>query len=254
MRISVSIITKNAMPRLRETLESVKWADEIIVLDSGSSDDTVEVAKEYTDKVFETDWPGFGVQKQRGLDKCGGDWLISIDADEVVTPVLKEEILTAINNAPKGVNGFEFPRLSFLCNQPVHHSGWRPDYVLRVFRKGFVQYSPDLVHERPVIEGKTNKLSNDLIHYSYDSVDSLIQKANSYSTLGAQQLYDRGKKATITKAVFKGVWAFIRTYFLRRGILDGKHGLLIAVANTEATFYKYAKLAMMHHEAKKSQH
>ena len=250
-KISVSIIAKNAMPRLRETLDSVKWADEIIVLDSGSSDNTVAVAKEYTDKVFETDWLGFGTQKQRGLDKCSGDWIISIDADEMISTALKEEILTAIENAPVGVNGFEFPRLSFLCNQPIRYSGWRPDYVLRVFRKGFVQYTPDLVHERPIIEGKVHRLKNDLIHYSYDSIDRLLYKANSYSTLGAQQLFNRGKKATLFTAIYKGIWAFIRAYFLRRGILDGKYGFIIAMANLEGTYYKYVKLAMMHSETKK---
>ena len=245
-KVSVSIITKNAMPRVRQTLESVRWADEIIVLDSGSTDDTVKVCKEYTDHVYETDWPGFGIQFQRGLDKCSGDWLISIDADEVVTDELKHEILAAIKAAPEDVNGFAFPRLSHLCNQPIHHCGWRPDYVPRVFRRGFVQYTPDLVHPKPVIKGVTQKLKNDLIHYSFDSIDSLLDKANSYSTLGAKQLLERGKRASIFKAAYKGLWAFIRTYFLRLGLLDGKYGFIISVAHAEGTYYKYAKLAMMH--------
>ncbi|MGB1270973.1 MAG: glycosyltransferase family 2 protein, partial [Endozoicomonas sp.] len=167
--ISVSIITKNAMPRLQETLESVKWADEIIVLDSGSSDNTVEVSRQYTDKVYETDWPGFGIQHQRALKKCSGDWILSVDSDEVVTEALKNEILKAIAEAPEGINGFAFPRLSYLCNRPIHHCGWRPDYIPRVFRRGFVTYSSDLVHERPLIKGTTEHLKNDLIHYSYDS-------------------------------------------------------------------------------------
>ncbi len=247
-KVSVSIITKNAMPRVRETLESVKWADEIIVLDSGSTDDTVKVCKEYTDHVHETDWPGFGIQFQRGLDKCSGDWLISIDADEVITDKLKNEILQAIKEAPEDVNGFAFPRLSHLCNQPIHHCGWRPDYVPRVFRRGFVQYTPDLVHPKPVIQGVTKKLQNDLIHYSFDSIDSLLDKANSYSTLGARQLFERGKQASVFKAAYKGLWAFIRTYFLRLGILDGKFGFIIAISNAEGTYYKYTKLAMMHNQ------
>ncbi len=247
-KISVSIITKNAMPRVRETLESIKWADEIIILDSGSTDETVATCREYTDHVYETDWPGFGIQFQRGLDKCSGDWLISIDADEVITEELKKEILQAISSAPEGVNGFAFPRLSHLCNQPIHHCGWRPDYVPRVFRSGFVKYTPDLVHPKPVINGVTNKLNNDLIHFSFDSISSLLDKANSYSTLGAQQMFERGKRASIFKAAYKGFWAFIRTYFLRLGILDGKYGFIIAISNAEGTYYKYAKLAMMHNQ------
>ena len=245
IKISVTIITKNAMPRVRQTLESVKWADEIIVLDSGSTDETVAVCKEYTDNVYETDWPGFGIQHQRALDKCTGEWIISLDADEVITDALKSEILNTIAKAPEGVNGFAFPRLTYLCNRPIHHSGWRPDYVPRVFRWGFVEYSSDLVHEKPLIEGTIRKLKNDLIHHSFDSIESLLDKANSYSTLGAQQLYDRGKKASIFKAAYKGLWAFIRTYILRLGILDGKYGFIIAVAHAEGTYYKYAKLAMM---------
>lgn len=246
--ISVSIIAKNAMPRLQETLESVKWANEIIVLDSGSSDNTVEVSRQYTDKVYETDWPGFGIQFQRGLDKCTGDWLISIDADEVISEALKQEIMSSVAKAPEGVNGFAFPRLSYLCKRPIHHCGWRPDFVPRVFRRGFVEYTPDLVHPKPVIEGTIIELKNDLIHYSFDSIASLLDKANSYSSLGAQQLFEKGKKASIGKAIYKGLWAFIRTYFLRLGLLDGKYGWIIAIANAEGTYYKYAKLAMMDKE------
>ena len=243
--VSVSIIAKNAMPRIQETLESIKWADEIIVLDSGSTDNTVEICKQYTDKVYETDWPGFGIQFQRGLDKCSGDWLISIDADEVITDTLKDEILAAIDNAPEEVNGFAFPRLSHLCGTPIHYCGWRPDYVPRVFRKGFVKYTTNLVHPKPVIDGKTAKLKNDLIHYSFDSVASLLDKANSYSSLGAMDMLNQNKQSTIVKALYKGAWAFIRTYFLRRGFLDGKYGLIIAISNAEGTYYKYAKLAIM---------
>lgn len=233
------------MPRLKETLNSVAWADEIIVLDSGSTDNTVEISQQYTDKVYQTDWPGFGVQKQRALDRCSGDWVISIDADEVITDSLRREIQEAIATAPEGTNAFAFPRLSFLCGQPIHHCGWRPDYVPRVFRRTYVVYTDSYVHERPIITGSTERLKHDLIHYSFDSIASLLDKANSYSTLGAQDMQRQGKTSSIWKAIYKGCWAFIRTYFLRRGFLDGKYGFMVSVAHTEGTYYKYLKLAMM---------
>ncbi|MCY4472438.1 MAG: glycosyltransferase family 2 protein [Kistimonas sp.] len=241
--ISVCIIAKNAMPRIKDTLESVKWADEIVVLDSGSTDDTVAVSKEYTKHVYQTDWPGFGVQFQRAMDKGSSDWLLSVDADEVVTPELKQEILDAIRGAGAGVDAFAMPRRSHLCNTRIFHSSWYPDYVPRVFRRGAVRYTTDLVHPRPVVSGALRKLRSDLLHYPYDTVDALQEKAAFYSTLWAEDKYSKGKRASLRLALGKALWTFIRVWVIRRGFLDGRYGFIIAMALAGGTWSKYMKLA-----------
>ena len=242
------MIAKNAMPRIRDTLESVSWADEIVVLDSGSTDDTVAVCRQYTSHVYETDWPGFGVQNQRALDKCTCDWVLMIDADEVVTPELKQEILDAVRQADEGVNAFAVPRLSHLCNKPIHNSGWYPDYVIRVQRRGFVRHSTDLVHPRVLVTGKVQRLRSDLLHYPYDTIDSLQTKAAFYSTLWAENKHSQGKRASLCQALGKALWTFFRVWVIRRGFLDGRYGLIIAMAYAGGTWSKYVKLACMSHE------
>lgn len=241
--LSVIIICKNEEHHIRECLESVAWADEIIVLDSGSSDQTVSICKEFTDNVEVTDWPGFGAQKNRALAKATHPWVLSIDADERITESSKQEILqTLTGNTP--LEGFHLPRSSNFCGRFMRHSGWYPDYVLRLFRREKAQFTNDVVHERVICSGETGHLSQPIMHYTYDSLDQAIEKANLYSTLGAEKLFAEGKRSSLSKAMGKGLWAFIRTYILRKGFLDGKHGFMLAMVNAEATYYKYAKLAL----------
>ncbi len=242
--ISATIITKNEASRIEQCLRSIEWVDEIIVLDSGSNDQTVEICKQFTPLVYETDWPGFGKQKNRAIEKATGDWILSIDADEIVTPKLQQEIQQAV--CSEQVNGFECPRLSSYCGQPIHHSGWWPDYVPRLFRRGKGSFSNHSVHERLEIDGPTQKLKHPLIHHSFDTLEQVLDKVNHYSTLGAEQLYNEGRGSSLTKALTKGLWSFIRTYLLRGGILDGSKGLMLAISNAEGTYYKYLKLALLH--------
>lgn len=244
-KISVCIITKNAMPRFLDTLESVKWADEIVVLDSGSSDGTVELAKQYTNNVQITDWPGFGVQSQRAIEACTGDWIVRIDSDEVITESLRQEILENIRTVSTKVNAFQMPILTYFCDQPIRHCGWYPKRKARVFRNGFVSYSTNYVHEEALIEGEVLTLKNDLLHYSYDSIDRLIEKTNFYTTLGAKDLANRGEKSTIVGALGRGIWGFFRLLILKRGFLDGSYGLVICLNFGISTFYKYCKLATL---------
>lgn len=238
--LSVIIITKNEASHIGRCLESVSWADEIIVLDSGSQDETVPICRQYTDKVYETDWPGFGIQKQRALDKASGDWVLSIDADEVVTPELRAEIEKALQQAH--YNGYEIPRLSNYCGRQIRHGGWWPDHVLRLFRRDCGQFTDSVVHERIIVQGQIGQLITPLLHDAFVNLDEVLHKVNCYSSLGAEMLYQKGVRSSISKAIFKALWTFMRTYFLKLAIMDGRQGLMLSISNAEGAYYKYAKL------------
>jgi glycosyltransferase involved in cell wall biosynthesis len=244
MRISVIVITKNEAASIARCLESVKWVDEIIVLDSGSTDDTVGICREYTAHVHQTDWPGFGPQKNRALERATGDWVLSLDADEWVTPALRSEIASAIAHS-QAVVAFRLPRLSSFCGRFMRHSGWWPDHVVRLFRRGAARFSDDAVHERVIVEGKTGTLHEPLMHETFVDLDELLAKMNNYSTLSAQDMQRDGKRSGLAMAVVRAAWAFVRTYFLRGGFLDGREGFMLAVATAESTYYRYVKLLLL---------
>jgi glycosyltransferase involved in cell wall biosynthesis len=238
--VSAIIITKNEAANIRACLESLAWVDEIIVVDSGSSDGTVAICKEFTDQVHGHDWPGFGPQKNRALAYASRDWILAIDADERVSGQLRAEICSTIASTDKVA--FAMPRLSSYCGRFIRHGGWRPDYVTRLFRRGQARFSDDIVHERVIVAGKTGRLAADLIHYSFRDLDQVLTVVNRYSSLGAAQKYKAGKRSGLTKAVLHGLGAFLTTYFLKAGLLDGRHGFMLAVSNAEGAYYKYLKL------------
>ncbi len=239
--LSVIIIVKNEEHDIRSCLESISWADEIIVLDSGSTDNTVSIAKEFTDKVYTSiDWQGFGVQKNRALAYASCEWVLSLDADEQVTDVLHHEITNAIQSANSFI--YKLPRLSSYCGKFIRHSGWWPDYVTRLFKRGEAYFSNDLVHERLVFQGEVAKLTNPLLHVTYKDLDEVISKINQYSTLGAKNSFKKGIRGGLLTAIVHGFWAFIRTYIFRGGFLDGAEGLMLAISNAEVTYYRYLKL------------
>lgn len=241
--LSVIIITKNEAGNIRDCLESVTWADEIIVVDSGSTDDTVEISRKYTPHVYELDWPGFGPQKNRALDYASKDWIFSIDADERVTAELRGELERAMQSG--NADGYFCPRLSQFCGKFIHHSGWYPDYVLRLFKRQCGRFSNSLVHEIVVMNGATAKLKNPLLHYSYLTEADVQRKIEHYSAAAARQMFQNGKHATQFDAPVRGGWAFIRTYFLRLGFLDGVAGWRIARMNAATTYLKYQRLRQM---------
>jgi glycosyltransferase involved in cell wall biosynthesis len=245
MRVSVTIITKNEELSIKRCLQSVSWADEVIVLDSGSTDRTVEIAREMGAKVtVSDDWPGFGPQKNRALDLATGNWIFSLDADEWVTPELGEEIRSTISGNP-AFDTYRLPRSSSFCGRFMRHSGWWPDYVVRLFRRGTARFSDDIVHERTLVDGDVGTLRNPLLHETYVDLEDMQEKFNRYSTLGAQTLHKRGARGGLGKASLHGLSAFIRTYLLRRGFLDGREGFMLAVANAEVAYYKYVKLLLL---------
>ena len=241
--LSVILITRNEAINIRPCLESVAWADEIIVVDSGSTDDTAVIARQIGAQVYEHDWPGFGPQKNRALGYASKDWVFSIDADERVTPELRAELEQAMREAK--VDGYFCPRLSQFCGKFVHHCGWYPDYVLRLFKRGTARFSDSLVHESVLPTGTTAKLKTPLLHYSYITADDVERKVEQYSTAAAKQMYQSGKRSNRMGAMLSAGWAFIRTYLLRLGVLDGSAGWNIARMNARTTYLKYRKLAAL---------
>lgn len=245
--LSVIIITKNEALNIRDCIESVKWADEIIVVDSGSTDDTLAICREFTPHVYTHDWPGFGIQKNRALDYARKDWVLSIDADERVTPELRIEIEAAMRDGK--AQGYELPRLSSFCGRFMRHSGWYPDYVLRLFKRGSARFSDNLVHERLILNGKAERLKCLLLHYAFENLEEVLHKTNQYSTAGAQMQFQRGRDSSLTGAVLRGLWSFVRSYVLRAGFLDGREGFILAVSNAEGTYYRYLKLMLLNQKS-----
>jgi glycosyltransferase involved in cell wall biosynthesis len=242
--LGVAIITKNAATRLAECLEAVAFADEIVIVDSGSTDGTVDIARAHGARVLQhTDWPGFGPQKNHALDALATTWILSLDADEIVSPELAASIRATI--AAPTADVYAVDRLSSFCGHWIHHGGWYPDWIPRLFRRGAARFSADLVHERLVFDGPSQRLSGKLMHYSYEDFEAVLRKLDTYSTAGAQQRHAAGKRGSFGKAVARGAWAFVRTYVLRRGFLDGRAGFMIAVFNAETVYYRFLKLARL---------
>ena len=243
--ISAIVIVKDEEAVIRRCLESVAWADEIVVLDCGSRDATVAICRELGAQVQVTaDWPGFGPQKNRALELARGDWVLSLDADEWVSAELRAEIAAAIAQ-PGAAVAFRMPRRSSFCGRIMRHSGWWPDHVTRLFRRGCARFSDDLVHERLVVDGRSASLHSPLLHQAVRDLDQALAKMNAYSSSGAAMQLARGRRGGIARALAHGAWTFLRSYFLRLGFLDGRAGFLLAVLNAEGAYYRYVKLMLL---------
>jgi len=241
--LSVVIITKNEEANIRRCLSSVEWADEIIVLDSGSEDNTVAIAKEFTDMVFETkwsEWQGYGVQKQRALDYATGDWVLNLDADESVDNHLRSAIIHAIK-----VNDFDAYRVPIrMCfyDKLLRYSS-SPKRHIRLFKRKDAGFSKDIVHEKILLpQGtKIGKLRSAIIHHGVRDISHLLYKINHYSSCSAKTRLDEKKQTNLFKTICGASWMFFRCYVLQRGFLDGKEGLLFAFFNSQGTFYRGIK-------------
>ena len=244
MSLSVIIITKNEEQNMRGCLEAVSWADEIIVVDSGSTDNTVAICKELGAKALVMDWPGFGPQKNRALALATGDWVLSLDADERVSAELRLEIQSAVAHPGENL-AFRMPRSSSYCGRAMRHSGWWPDYITRLFKRGHARFSDNLVHERLIVNGKTGTLKQPLLHEAFRDLEQVLQKLNDYSTTGAMMLHRQQRKASLGIAILHGLWTFVRTYLLRAGFLDGRQGFMLAVSNAEGAYYRYLKAVLL---------
>ena len=241
--LSVIIVARNEADQIGACIESVRFADEVLVLDSGSDDGTAQIARDAGATVHVTDWPGFGLQKRRGVALATCDWVLVLDADERVDAALAAEIGAAID-APTA-DGYRLPRRSSLCGTFIEHGGWRPDYTLRLVRRELAGFTDHMVHEHMTNRGSTRDLTTPIVHYSYRSLDDVLDKLSRYSRAGALDLSAQGKSAGLAKSLGKGLWAFVRTYLLRQGFRDGRMGLVLALYNAETTYYKYLRLWMM---------
>lgn len=247
--LSVIVITRDEEANIADCLASVAFARETIVVDSGSRDRTVEIARAAGARVLETaDWPGFGPQKNRALDLATQPWVLSIDADERVTPRLRDQIVTLLQAGTPGADAYAIPRRSSYCGRYMSHSGWYPDRVLRLFRRGAGRFSEDAVHERLLTNGTPGRLDGDLLHSTYPDLETMLDKLNRYSTASAGMLHASGRRSSLAGAVARGLWAFFRTYVLRSGWRDGRMGFVLAVSVAEGTYYKYLKLWLRSHQ------
>jgi len=240
--ISIIVIAFNEESALAECLESVTWADEIIVVDSGSTDKTLDIARKYTDKIYvEDDWQGFGVQKQRAQSHARGRWILSIDADERVTPELRDEILSV---ALADDAAYSMPILPFCFGRFIRHGGWYPAAKVRLYPRQRARYGSQQVHEKLEYEGELEirKLKGDLLHYTYRDMQHYLVKSAHYAAAWAAQREAKGRKVSLLQGVFHALTCFLRMYIFRAGFLDGKQGFLLAVLSSHSTFVKYADL------------
>ena len=241
-QLSVIIITRNEAANIEACLRSVSFADEIVVLDSGSTDGTDELARAMGASVhFSADWPGFGAQKNRALALARYPWVLSLDADERVSPELSRQIRQSITEGSAAA--YEIPRLTQFCGQWIRHCGWTPDHVLRLFRREQARFSDDLVHERVLtLGGAQGRLKAPLLHYSYPTPAHYWRKLEQYSQAWAQQRVARGQKTSMVRAAMAGVVAFLRSYVFRLGFLDGAMGFAVCAMQAQAAFGKYFAL------------
>jgi glycosyltransferase involved in cell wall biosynthesis len=239
-RLSIIIVARNEAANIVECVRSARFADEVIVLDSGSTDATADLARAEGARVAVTDWPGYGPQNNRAIDMASGDWFFCLDADERISDALAAEIRAAIENPQ--VNGYRVPRQSMYCGRFMRHGGWTPDYTWRLARRGRGRFTDHYLHAHLQVQGATGTLRQPIVHYSYRTMEDVLEKLDRYSTANARDMADAGRRGSLAAAVGHGLWAFFRTYVLRLGFLDGRWGFMLAVSNAEGTYYRYVKL------------
>jgi glycosyltransferase involved in cell wall biosynthesis len=247
-QLSAIVITRNEAANIGECLDSLAFCDERIVVDCGSTDSTVDIAREKGARVEFHEWQGFGPQKSHALALATGTWVLSIDADERVPLELAAAIKAAI--AAGDADAWEFPRLSSFCGRPMRHSGWYPDYVLRLFRRGKARFDDAIVHERVICAGVVKRLRPPLIHHPVARLEDALSRMDRYSTASAEVIVAAGRKVSFMTGIGHGLYSFLRTYVLRAGFLDGAEGFLLAVANAEGSYYRYMKAWLATRERK----
>ncbi len=242
--LTAIVLTKNEAQVIRRCLQSLAFCDELLVVDSGSTDGTQRIARELGARVEpHDDWQGFAVQRNRGLAAARGRWCLMVDADEWVTPALAAELRTAVERED-GRAAYRMPRLSSYCGQWMRHGGWWPDHVTRLMQRERARYD-GAIHERCIVDGEIGTLHEPLMHESFRDLEQVLGKVNAYSTWSAQALHAQGKSPGLATAVAHGLWTFLRSYVFKAGFLDGRRGFMLAVSNAEGAYYKYAKAWLM---------
>ena len=239
--LSVTVITWNEEERLRPCLESVGWADEIVVVDAESTDKTVQVAREFTDRIWVRPWPGFAVQKNFALEQAAGEWVLSLDADEQVTPELRREILAVLDSGV-ALEGYAIPRKNIFWGAWIRHGRLYPDYQLRLFKRGSGRFVERAVHESVEIRGTVGRLQSPLLHQSYRSLEEFLGRSNRYSTLAAEEWIRQGRRVGLADLVLRPLGRFLSMYLLHGGFLDGWRGFLLAGLYAHYVFLRTAKV------------
>ena len=243
----MTVRTFNEEKNLRECLESVSWVDEIVVVDSKSTDNTVAIAREFTDRVLIQEWLGHIGQSQFATDQTKNLWVLHVDADERISPALRDEILLLdLDNNP--YDAYEMPRRHFFMQQWINHSAWYPDYKIRLFRKDRCKWGGYAPHDEVKVKGEKKKLENDLLHFIYQDIAHFATTKNNYSSLTAADHFKHGRKARIIDFTVRPLYAFLYRYFVRLGIADGIAGFTISVMEAHAVFMKYIKLYEIQHK------
>jgi glycosyltransferase involved in cell wall biosynthesis len=240
--ISAVIITYNEEKNIRRCLESLPWAAEIVVVDSESTDATVQIAREFTDRVISHPFEGYVRQKNFALDQSSHEWVLSVDADEVVTPELLDRIRKVWPVERERYHGFTVNRLSRFSGKWMRHCGWYPDRKLRLFRRSKGRWEGEGLHEKVHLDGPVMDLKADLWHYTYENLSENMRKIQNYSTIFAEAQYARGRRASLGELLARPVAAFFKSYLLKMGFLDGRHGLILSTTAAFYVFLKYAKL------------
>ena len=239
--VSVIIITLNEAAHIEACLQSVAWADDVLVVDSGSTDGTPALARAKGARVIERDWPGYSEQKNFDATEARHDWVLSVDADERVTPELAAEIKSRLNGT-LAESGFRVPRVTWHLGKWIRTTDWYPDYQLRLYDRRRAKWQSRRVHESVAAEGDVGRLSNDLQHYAYRDLSHHYQTMDRYTTLAAEEMHADGRRAGFFHLTIHPWAAFMRNYLLRRGFLDGRAGFIISVMNSYYVFLKFAKL------------
>ncbi|MBM4284673.1 MAG: glycosyltransferase family 2 protein [Deltaproteobacteria bacterium] len=238
MRLSVTVIALNQEANIGPCLESARFADEIVLVDTGSTDGTVELARRYTDRIFSTSWRGFGGTKNFALDQARGDWVFSLDTDERVTPALAAEILAVVaRDGP--LCGYRVPRKNYFCGRWIRRLGWYPDLTLRLFRRELGRFRERAVHEEVEVAGPLGALVNPLDHYSYHSVSEYLARQDRYARLAAQEMLKAGRRPRWGDLVWRPLCTFLNLYVRRLGFLEGRTGYTLAVLSSLYNFLKY---------------
>jgi glycosyltransferase involved in cell wall biosynthesis len=247
--ISATLITYNEEVNIEDALRSLSWAEELIVVDSGSTDATVEICRRYTDRIFMRAWTGFVDQKNHAVERATHDWIFSLDADERIGPELEREI-ELLRREGFQHPGYRIPRIAFFMGSWIRHGDWYPDYQLRLFDRRRGRWQGKRVHESVRVEGNPGILKGNILHFTYRTLSDYLRRLETYSTLASQDYLQQGRIASIPKILGNPPAAFLKGYLLKRGFLDGAPGLMVAIMGAISVYFKYAKLYELQHAGK----
>ncbi|RIL12314.1 MAG: glycosyltransferase family 2 protein [Proteobacteria bacterium] len=250
VKISAFIVCKDEEADIRRCLESLKWCDEIIVVDSGSQDRTIEIAREYTDKIFIREWPGFVEQKRFALAQCSGDWILNLDADEEVSLELCKEIQGILSGEKNDIDGYALSRVVFHLGRWWRKGGWYPEYRLRLCRRSKTAWGGRDPHEKAIVDGEVARLKGELHHFTYSSLGDQVRSLNSLSSSAAKAMYDAGNDFHLIDFLARPIARFIKFYLIKRGFLEGFAGLIVALLEAYYVLLKYGKLWELKHNGR----